>query len=150
MKLSDIIDFKNGKKKPEITGNIPKYGGNGITGYTNDSNSNGKCLIIGRVGAYCGCVYREENKCWISDNAIVGYTKPENDFYYSYYLLKNMDLNSLHIGSSQPLMTQEILNNIEVKVPKYNIQQKIGQILNKIDLKIKENSETNNNLLLVA
>ena len=150
MKLSEVIDFKNGKKKPDSIGNIPIYGGNGITGFTNDFNSKGKCLIIGRVGAYCGCVYREENKCWISDNAIVGYSNEKIDFYYSYYLLKNMNLNSLHIGSGQPLMTQEILNNIEVNVPKHNIQQKIGKILNTFDLKIKENNETNNNLLLVA
>lgn len=56
--LGDVMVFKNGKKRPSGNGNIPVYGGNGILGYTNDYN-NEDCIIIGRVGAYCGSVYRE-------------------------------------------------------------------------------------------
>ena len=33
-KLEDVVNFKNGKKKPNSKGNIPIYGGNGILGYT--------------------------------------------------------------------------------------------------------------------
>lgn len=47
--LSEIIDFKNGKAIKTSNGNIPIYGGNGILGYTNDSNYVNN-LIIGRVG----------------------------------------------------------------------------------------------------
>lgn len=57
MLLKEIIVFKNGKKKPSSEGSIPIYGGNGILGYTDQSNQDGESLIIGRVGAYCGCVY---------------------------------------------------------------------------------------------
>ena len=146
MLLKDIIEFKNGKKKPTSKGNVPVYGGNGILDYTNQNNQNGESLIIGRVGAYCGCVYSHYGKCWISDNAIVGKVKEGNDFYYCYYLLKRLNLNSRHVGSGQPLMTQEILNNIEVNPCDYKIQQKIGRILKNIDDKIKKNNEINNNL----
>ena len=68
--------FKNGKKRPKSIGTIPVYGGNGILEFTNDFN-NQNCIIIGRVGAYCGSVYREPSKCWVSDNAIscVAYTR---------------------------------------------------------------------------
>ena len=30
MLLKEIIDFKNGKKKPSSEGSIPIYGGNGV------------------------------------------------------------------------------------------------------------------------
>lgn len=146
MLLKDIIEFKNGKKKPSSKGNIPIYGGNGILDYTDQNNQDGESLIIGRVGAYCGCVYSHCGKCWISDNAIVGKVKEGNDFYYCYYLLKILNLNSRHVGSGQPLMTQEILNNIEVNPCNYKIQQKIANILSKLDDKIKLNNSINNNL----
>jgi hypothetical protein len=36
------------------------YGGNGILAYTNVSNA-ADCIIIGRVGAYCGSVFYENS-----------------------------------------------------------------------------------------
>ena len=146
MLLKEIIEFKNGKKKPSSKGSIPIYGGNGILGYTDQNNQNGESLIIGRVGAYCGCVYSHYGKCWISDNAIVGKVNDGNDFYYCYYLLKRLNLNSRHVGSGQPLMTQEILNNIEINICDYETQRKIGKILKNIDDKIRINNKINNNL----
>lgn len=146
MLLKEIIEFKNGKKKPSSKGSIPIYGGNGIFGYTDQNNQNGESLIIGRVGAYCGCVYSHYGKCWISDNAIVGKVNDGNDFYYCYYLLKRLNLNSRHVGSGQPLMTQEILNNIEINICDYETQRKIGKILKNIDDKIRINNKINNNL----
>lgn len=65
MKLEEYIEFKNGKKRPKEIGSIPIYGGNGILGYTNKSNTLKNNLIIGRVGAYCGCVYKSDKECWI-------------------------------------------------------------------------------------
>lgn len=147
MLLKDIIEFKNGKKKPTEEGNIPIFGGNGILGYTNINNYGGECLIIGRVGAYCGCVYNYNGDCWISDNAIVGKVKENNDFYYCYYLLKYLDLNSKHVGSGQPLMTQEILNNLEIKECEYDNQKKIATVLKTIDDKIIHNNELNKDLI---
>ena len=86
--LGEIISFKNGKKRPSEEGHIPVYGGNGILGYTSANNYN-NCIAIGRVGAYCGSVYYEPQKCWISDNAIAALPNEDIDIYYAYYLLKS-------------------------------------------------------------
>ena len=150
MKLEKAIKFKNGKKRNYEIGNIPVYGGNGILGYTNNYNAEKNNIIIGRVGAYCGCVYRNNDECWISDNAIVGNVKEGFDYNFIYYLLKSINLNSLHIGSSHPLMTQEILNNIEINIPAYDYQKRAAKILNIIDQKIELNIQTNDNLLNLA
>ena len=150
MKLVNYIEFKNGKKKPNENGNIPIYGGNGILGYTNKSNTKKNNLVIGRVGAYCGCVYKSDEECWISDNAILGIVRHNVDYNFMYYLLKSLCLNNHHIGSSQPLMTQEILNNLEVDIPNYDIQVKIGKILLKFDKKIELNNQMNNNIFEIG
>lgn len=144
-KLGEVLIFKNGKKRPSENGEIPVYGGNGILGFSNQAN-NENCIVIGRVGAYCGSVYYEHGKCWVSDNAICAIPKDENDISFLYYLLKHLELNKKHIGTSQPLLTQEILNSIMCKVPERNQQFKIGRVLCCIDEKIECNKRINDNL----
>ena len=145
VKLDQVILFKNGKKRPIGTGKFPVYGGNGILGYA-DSPNNRNCVIVGRVGAYCGSVYYEDGDCWVSDNAICALPKGENDIIFLYYLLKSLELNKRHIGTSQPLLTQEILNSIVCKIPAKDTQFKIGRLLRTLDEKIAVNQKINDNL----
>lgn len=143
--LSNYVDFKNGKKRPNAIGHIPVYGGNGILDYTNDFNmENG--VVIGRVGVYCGSVFLVKEKCWVSDNAIKAICNENMDVTYLYYLLSSLHLNDRQIGTSQPLLTQNILNNIEVDVPNLPVQKNIASVLAKIDEKIDVNNRINNNL----
>lgn len=144
-KLSDYISFKNGKKRPQNKGKYPIYGGNGILDYCDNYNSNAG-IIIGRVGAYCGNVYLSPQPFWASDNAIYAINKENSDLTFDYYLLKFLKLNCRHIGTSQPLLTQEILNNIEYEFPNLNVQVKIATILKSLDNKIMTNNQINKNL----
>ena len=143
--LKEIAQFKNGKKRPNTAGSIPVYGGNGILDYVDTAN-NENCIIIGRVGAYCGSVYYESGKCWVSDNAISVSPKENIDVLYLYYLLKQLHLNERHIGTSQPLLTQEILNSISCTVLEKSTQKKVSQLLRSIDEKIALNQKINDNL----
>ena len=147
--LADFIQFKNGKKRPDNTGIYPVYGGNGILGYSDLANQE-NCVIIGRVGAYCGSVYYEPAQHWVSDNAISAVNKNNSDIIFDYYLLKYLDLNNRHIGTSQPLLTQEILNSIIFNWPTFSEQVIIGKILRAIDDKISNNLNTNHHLEQVA
>ena len=135
--LGDVVKFGNGKERPKIEGEVPVYGGNGILGYTNQSNYDGEVLIIGRVGAYCGSVYYENRPIWISDNALSA--KPKNNYNakFLYYFLKNLRLNNQAQGSSHPLVTQTLLNSIEVVLTD-DIQEQtaIASILTSLDDKI--------------
>ena len=143
--LSKYVEFKNGKKRPTSKGTIPVYGGNGILDYTNTANMQSG-VVIGRVGVYCGSVFLVREKCWVSDNAIKAMCKENMDLGYLYYLLSSLHLNERRIGTSQPLLTQSILNNIEVEIPELAIQKKISSILELLDEKIKLNNGINNNL----
>ncbi|MEQ2553743.1 restriction endonuclease subunit S [Lachnospira intestinalis] len=123
--LQDLIVFTNGKKRPETIGNIPVYGGNGVLAYTDESNAN-NCVIIGRVGAYCGNTFLCLDKCWTSDNAIQAKSRNESSPLFIYYLLRNASLFSRHIGTGQPLMTQGILNAIPIKYP---LEEKVSTFI---------------------
>ena len=115
-KLSNLMVFGNGKSRPKTNGTIPVYGGNGILSYTNKYNAE-NIVLIGRVGAYCGSVYLEKSICWVSDNAIFAKSKITNDEFFDYFLLKGLNLFNHHVGTGQQLLTQDILNNIEVPNP---------------------------------
>ena len=136
-KLGDIISLGNGKVRPKETGNIPIYGGNGILGYCNSSNYDGETVIIGRVGAYCGSVYYENIPIWISDNALAVKSKKGYSTKFIYYLLKNLKLNDYAEGSSHPLITQTLLNAIDVLfIDDIGEQKSIASILSSLDDKI--------------
>ena len=117
MESSDLVQFYNGKSRPNEEGIIPIYGGNGILGYTNISNYSGKSIIIGRVGAYCGSLYFENKEIWVSDNALLVKAKKSKTTYFLLYLLKTLDLNSMAEGSSHPLLTQTLLKSIVITIP---------------------------------
>lgn len=104
-------------------------------------------IVVGRVGAYCGCVYLSKGKCWVSDNAISVKAKQGTDNGFLYYLLCNQNINHYHIGGAQPLMTQDIISRIEVSIPKSEEHQhQIAITLSALDSKIENNNKINANL----
>ena len=144
--IADIAILKNGKKRPTSQGTIPVYGGNGIMDYVDVYNDEYN-IVVGRVGAYCGCVYLSEGKCWVSDNAISVKAKQGTDNKFLFYLLCNQNINHYHIGGAQPLITQDIISRIEVSIPKSEEHQhQIAIILSALDAKIENNNKINANL----
>ena len=143
-KLGDVVTFGNGKERPKAKGTIPVYGGNGILDFTNDYNYDGETIIIGRVGAYCGSVYYADKPIWVSDNALAAKVKGDNNPRFLYYFLRHLHLNGFAEGSSHPLVTQRLLNSIDIIVTNnVNVQKTIASILlsldDKIDLLRREN-----------
>jgi len=143
--IGDIAILKNGKKRPSMKGSIPVYGGNGIMDTVNTYNDE-DCIAIGRVGAYCGCVYLTKGKVWISDNAISAKANNNADNVFLYYLLGSLNLNHHRIGGAQPLMTQDIIGRIEISLPPLKEQHTIASILKSLDDKIEVNKKINENL----
>lgn len=139
--LGEIAEFGNGKLTELCDGEYPVYGGNGIVGFTDDFNAE-NVIVIGRVGVNCGCLYLEPNKCWINDNAIKGFSKGL-PIEFLYWHMKNMDLNAQSEGSSQPLITQGILNSQECLLPSEkcveSFADKLKVLVNELRLKQQEN-----------
>ena len=141
--VSLLIEFKNGKTRPNETGIIPVYGGNGILSYTSRNNAE-NVIIIGRVGAYCGNIYLEPEYCWVSDNAIYAKSKLTHKEYFDYFLLQGLALDTRRIGTTQPLLTQGILNALEVPVPTTKsielFNEEVTPLFQRIQLNLRENA----------
>lgn len=138
-KLKELGKVLNGKAVIKTKGIYPAYGGNGIIGYVNNYNYPENTIIIGRVGANCGVVHFSPTKCWVTDNALA-FSPINGHPYFVFLLLDTIGLNKFHIGSSQPLITQDIIANIDVDYIKdFNIQKKIAELLLNIDNKIALN-----------
>lgn len=149
--LGEVLDIRNGKSRPRDGKIYPVYGGNGILGYADEYNVDEETIIIGRVGAYCGCVYFEKNKLWLSDNALGVSANENSNINFLYYLLKYLNLNKQAIGGAQPLLTQGLINKIEVFIPQLIGEQcAIAAVLSSLDNKIKLSREQNKTLEATA
>lgn len=126
-KLKKIFKLKNGKGNP--TENlksepindfkIPVYGGNGITGYFNSPFLQNSTLIIGRVGEYCGTVYKTPQLSWVTDNALwISEIMIDNfDLDFWYLLLSFKKLNQYGDATGQPKITQSGIGNLKAIYP---------------------------------
>lgn len=122
-KLGDYADVTTGKglRRHEFDDNgiYPVLGANGEIGRTNNYLTDERLILTGRVGTL-GKVYISEDKVWISDNVLI--VKPESIFFYPiYFVLRRTEFENLNVGSTQPLVTQTDLKNIEFKLPSADI-----------------------------
>ena len=151
-KLKDIAIIGSGKR-PKVKGNdynIPLIGASGIMDYTDNNNFDEDVIIIGRVGTL-GIVQRYFDKIWASDNTLTIKTEFEN-VVENY--LKNVDYIVLNRGSTQPLITQTDISNLNIKYNKEkfeifekmveNIREKIykNELENKTLEKFRDTSLT--------
>lgn len=143
-KAKYYIEIKSGDalSKDEIFTDeqIPVYGGGEIIGYTNKYNTEKGDIIIGRVGARCGCVRIAEVDSWATDNALIVATNQNP--YYLYRLFEAANLNRLNESNAQPLITATKVKDLNISLPPITEQQDIADYLDektaKIDALIEE------------
>lgn len=129
VKLSNLIKLKSGNFLPAnkmIAGKYIVYGGNGKSGMHNDYFLEGKRLVIGRVGEYCGNVHLIDGKYWITDNAFIvdllsSDTAPE----FLEIALNFFNLNKYRVISAQPSISQSAILNLDFPLPDNVEQEKI-------------------------
>ena len=137
-KLGEIIDISSGKglKKKEYVenGSYPVLGANGEIGRTDKCLFDEKLIFTGRVGTL-GKIFISTGKVWLSDNTLV--IKPKEDFFYFvYFLLKDIKLEGYNVGSTQPLIRQSDIKEIEIllsgKEQLYNFETEADLFFKKI------------------
>ena len=150
-KLGDICSrLSSGKgisaKLIDDVGKFPVYGGNGLRGYTAQSNFFGECAIIGRQGAFCGNVRYFSGEAYMTEHAIVVCANKDNNTRYLAYLLGIMKLGRLSGQSAQPGLSVKTLAQQDVDMPPLEQQRKVAKILATIEKKIELNNKINENL----
>ena len=112
-----------------IEGEYPIFGGNGIRGYADKYNFEGKTLLIGRVGALCGNIHLASGKFWFSEHALRVIPLKSICLEYFAYLLKTINLNQFAIQTAQPLINKTIVTDRYSSIPPLFEQQLIANHL---------------------
>ncbi|MBR2653290.1 MAG: restriction endonuclease subunit S, partial [Lachnospiraceae bacterium] len=129
VRLGDIISIESGKNLTSSqmrTGSVPVYGGNGITGYHDESLVHEETVVIGRVGFYCGSVHVTEKEAWITDNAfITTYPFKSIDRSFLVYILRHMDLGRDNNATAQPVVSGKKIYPLAFPLPPLAEQKRI-------------------------
>lgn len=134
IKCKYLMDIYSGEiiSKLDLTDKklFPVFGGGKQIGYYNKYNVIEGTIVVGRVGALCGCVTFTESKAWATDNALIVNCKKGNNKFWAYNLY-SAELNKLNNSNAQPLITANKILNLSITMPSEIIQNKIADFLDK-------------------
>jgi len=116
---------------------VPIYGGNGIRGYTFKPNSQGPTILLGRVGAKCGCVHLVDGPFWASEHALRVIPQTQVNLKFLALVLEHADLNRMAIRTAQPLINSTIVRTHRVAFPPLPEQAAIVRFLDHADRRIR-------------
>lgn len=118
-KFSEIAEITSGKRPIDNQDTrttefkIPLLGASSIMGYVKEALYTEPILVTGRVGTH-GIIQKVDYPCWPSDNTLIIKSKYLE---FAYQTMKSFNFASLNRGSTQPLITQGDLKNLEIKIP---------------------------------
>ncbi len=146
--MGDVsINIASGRSTAKFAeGEYPFYGSTGIISHSNEFDYSGEKILIARVGANAGFLYKVKGEYSVSDNTLMLSLNDEVDLNFIYSLLLRDNLNKLIFGSGQPLITGGQLKSLEVAFPPLQEQQKISSFLSLLDERIKTQSKIIENL----
>ena len=129
VRLGEILNIESGKgltAKQMRHGDIPVFGGNGITGYHDEALIEKETVVIGRVGFYCGSVHITPKKAWVTDNAFIT-LYPENSINREYlvYILRYMNLGKNSNATAQPVVSGKKIYPMLFPLPPLAEQKRI-------------------------
>lgn len=148
LELGGVINLKRGYDLPASkrkVGKIPIMSSSGINGYHNEEKVKGPGVITGRSGQL-GKVFYIKDDYWPLNTTLYVEDFKNNYPKYVYYLLQTLEFEKFNAGSSVPTLNRNHVHKLKIKIPAYNIQKKIANILYMVDEKIQLNKEIVENL----
>ena len=147
IKLKDISEIKSGefviKSKQNPNSKYPVYnGGTTYTGFYDDFNNNGNKIVISARGN-AGYVNFVDQKFWAGNSCYVIDCKNSN-IKFVYYQIKYYQnyLYKMQQTATIPSILKRDIENIDIFLPDLNIQNKIANLLSKLDIKISFEEKT--------
>jgi type I restriction enzyme, S subunit len=136
--LGDLIKLKSGAFLPAdgmaAGGQYPVLGGNGVNGFHDKYMFEEPQIVIGRVGAYCGCVHLSPRNCWVTDNALyVSECSPRLRTCYLTHALSHAKLNQYASQSGQPLVSGSRIYPVRILVPAVALQDEFANRIGAVE-----------------
>lgn len=147
--LGECFKLSSGKSKPNEVSDTkrgdfiyPVYGGNGIMAYSKIFNEEGRKILIGRVGEYCGITSKVDGRYWITDNSLFTTEISESiGITFLTYKLQFEDLSKLRNKGGQPLVSQKPIYLKKISLPSFAEQTAIANLLNTWDKAIQTTTQ---------
>ena len=116
-KLSEVAEIKYGKDHKLLSdGDIPVFGSGGIMRYADKAIYDKESILIPRKGTLSNLFYLDK-PFWSVDTMFYTKISEGTSGKFLYYLLKNLNLASMNVGSAVPSLTTEVLNKVEINLP---------------------------------
>ena len=133
LSLNRIIRMRSGDfiaaYEIESDGKYLVFGGNGVRGFTEDFNTIGPIVLIGRQGAHCGNVQFAYGKVWVSEHALRCLPEKKFEIRWLAYMLETMNLNQHSVSAAQPGLSVDNLKHLLTTLPPLNEQRNIANQL---------------------
>ncbi len=138
----DVLDYKriplSEQERINKKGYYPYCGANGVIDYVNEYIFDGEFVLMaedgGDYGAFKKSSYIMNGKFWVNNHAhILSAKKGISLNSFVNYYLNFTDLGPYIVGSTRKKLNQDKLQIIKVALPSFPEQQKILEILTKID-----------------
>jgi len=127
--LDNLVTVSSGKglKRSNYVenGSFPVLGANGEIGRAEEYLLDEEVIFTGRVGTL-GNIFISKGKVWLSDNTLIASPKFYRQFHFVYFLLKTAHLEDLNVGSTQPLIRQSDVKQIEISIPPITILERFS------------------------
>ena len=139
--LSDILNVCYGKDHKRLgEGKIPCYGSGGIMRYVDKALYIGESVLIPRKGSLNNVMYVNE-AFWTVDTMFYTHMTRSNVAKLAYFIVRNLNLAEMNVGSAVPSMTTAVLNSLEIILPSDDKLEKFENIVSPMFVQMRANNE---------
>lgn len=120
-----------------VPGDTPYYGANGIQDYVDGYTHDGEYILVAEDGASDLKNYPVNyvnRRIWVNNHAHVlqGKVKITSNIFLS-YAISLADIESVLVGGGRAKLNADIMMNLDINLPSYEEQTKIGEYFQNLD-----------------
>ena len=139
-KIGDILKILHGKNQQEVenyNGKYPILGTGGVIGRAIEFLCDWECVLIGRKGTIDNPMYMN-TPFWTIDTLY--YSKPADSqcVKFQYYLFCTINWYDYTESSGRPSLAKKVIEAIPIRIPRYEEQVKIAEVLTAMDEEIAD------------
>jgi type I restriction enzyme S subunit len=143
-----ILHGRNQKDVESFDGKYPILGTGGVIGKATEYLCDWECVLIGRKGTIDKPMYMN-TPFWTIDTLYYSRPKVNQCVKYQYYLFCTIDWYAYTESSGRPSLAKKVIEGIEVKIPKFEEQKAIVEVLSSLDAEIEFLEEEKDKMLQI-